>query len=279
MEGLLVLLGLVVLAIPIAVVYLLIAQSGLRKRIGHLEGDIARLMAGQTAPKSTTDVAAPKPAENVSEAPDPTPEPVPSKDQEVVIVTPDGAHPQPAAARVVAARKAAAKEPSGPNRVDMLLRWIAANWFYVVSALSLALAGLFLVQYGVENGLLPPAARVLAAMGFGGALIGAGEWIRRRFGDGPDTTTAYLPSVFSGAGLVSLFGGVVAARLLYDLIGVEVAFVGMAAVGLLGVVLGWLHGPLLTAVGVIGAFVAPMLVGSTVPVSYTHLTLPTTPYV
>ena len=166
---------------------------------------------------------------------------------------------------MVAARKAAAKEPSGPSRVDVLLRWIAANWFYVVSALSLALAGLFLVQYGVENGLLPPAARVLAAMGFGGALIGAGEWIRRRFGDGPDTTTAYLPSVFSGAGLVSLFGGIVAARLLYDLIGVEVAFVGMAAVGLLGVVLGWLHGPLLTAVGVIGAFVAPMLVGSTVP--------------
>ena len=37
------------------------------------------------------------------------------------------------------------------------------NWIYVVSAASLALAGVFLVQYSVQNGLLPPAARVIAA--------------------------------------------------------------------------------------------------------------------
>ena len=105
----------------------------------------------------------------------------------------------------------------------------------------------------------------MATLGFGALLIAGGEAIRRRYGDGPDSATAYLPSVFSGAGLVSLFGGVAAARLLYDLIGVEVAFAGMAAVGLLGIVLGWLHGPLLSVVGVVGAFVAPLLVGSTVP--------------
>lgn len=64
---------------------------------------------------------------------------------------------------------------------------------------------------------------------------------------------------------MSLFGGIAAARLLYDLIGIEAAFAGMAAVGLLGVGLGWLNGPLLAAVGVIGAFTAPLLVGSTVP--------------
>ena len=32
--------------------------------------------------------------------------------------------------------------------------------------MSLALAGIFLVQYGVENGLLPPTARVIAALVF-----------------------------------------------------------------------------------------------------------------
>jgi len=253
MEAMLVLLGLVVLAIPVCVVYLLVAQSGLRGRIGKLEGEIARLMADQGGAKPL-----PSPETRASVAPDAAskaPEPKPRTPAE------------PAAARVIAARKAAVTTPvkAEPGRIQIAMVWLATNWFYVVSAASLALAGLFLLQYGVENGLLPPAARVIAALLFGAALVGAGEVIRRRYGDGPASATAYLPSVFSGAGLVSLFGAVAAARLMYDLIGVEVAFAGMAAVGLLGVALGWLHGPLLTTVGVVGAFTAPLLVGSTAP--------------
>lgn len=252
MDEILLLLGVVVLAIPVAVVYLLVSQSGLRRRIVALETDIARMMADRGAVARNGDDVAPS-AEIRAKA-------VPSRQQ------PERAGPP--AARVIAAREAnrsAAETPKRPDRVALLLQWFAANWFYVFSAISLALAGLFLVQYGVENGLLPPTARVLAALAFGALLIAGGEAIRRRFGDGPDSATAFLPSVFSGAGLVSLFGAVAAARLLYDLIEVEVAFAGMAGVGVLGVVLGWLHGPLLSVVGVVGAFAAPMLVGSTVP--------------
>ncbi|MEO0634128.1 MAG: DUF2339 domain-containing protein, partial [Pseudomonadota bacterium] len=257
MEALIVFVGLVVLAIPVGVVYLLVAQSGLRRRVATLETDIARLMAAPPAAQAENrmpereqpnDLAtSPKPAENEDKAP--------------------AQAAEPAAARVIAARKAveAPPTPSGPSRGQIALSWVVNNWFYVVSALSLALAGLFLVQYGVENDLFPPTARVIAALAFGAALIVGGEVIRRRYGDGPDRATAYIPSVFSGAGLVSLFGAVAAARLLYDLIGIEVAFAGMASVGLLGVALGWMHGPLLTTVGVVGAFVAPLLVGSTVP--------------
>lgn len=257
MEALIVFVGLVVLAIPVGVVYLLVAQSGLRRRVATLETDIARLMAAPPAAQAENrmpereqpnDLAtSPKPAENEDKAP--------------------AQAAEPAAARVIAARKAveAPPTPSGPSRGQIALSWVVNNWFYVVSALSLALAGLFLVQYGVENDLFPPTARVIAALAFGAALITGGEVVRRRYGDGPDRATAYIPSVFSGAGLVSLFGAVAAARLLYDLIGIEVAFAGMASVGLLGVALGWMHGPLLTTVGVVGAFVAPLLVGSTVP--------------
>lgn len=254
MESLLILLGLVVLAIPVAVVYLLVAHSGLRGRIARLETDIARLMAEQNA-ASQGDVT---PA-----APKATPDPERSQPG-----PPEPARPLPAAARVIEQRKAdgaGTEAPKGPTLFARTMQWVARNWFYVVSAVSLALAGLFLVQYGVENGVLPPAARVLAALGFGAVLIAAGEVIRRRFGDGAEQATAYLPSVFSGAGLVSLFGGVVAARLLYDLVGVETAFAGLAAVGLLGVVLGWFHGPFLSVVGVVGAFAAPFLVGSPEP--------------
>ena len=140
--------------------------------------------------------------------------------------------------------------------------WLQENWFYAVSAASLALAGIFLVQYGMENGLLPPRARVAAALAFGAGLIGVGEYIRRRFGDGAQSATAYLPSVFSGAGIVTLFGAILSARMLYDLIGGGAAMGGMVIVAAVAVVLGWMHGPLLVAVGVIGAYAAPVVLES-----------------
>ncbi|WP_299043166.1 DUF2339 domain-containing protein [uncultured Tateyamaria sp.] len=266
MDGFLILGGLVVLGIPVAVIYLMAAVSGLRRRVAELERAASAVPSAPGADRPappTPDIAAVAP--RVPDGPATSPWDTPAD--------PDGPPPldraEPAAARVAAARHEARPADVPPAAGYAMLSgfaaWVVANWFYAVSALSLALAGLFLVQYGIENDLFPPTARVLAALGFGGALIAGGEVIRRRFGDDPDSATAYIPSVFSGAGLVSLFGGIAAARLLYDLIGVEAAFAGMAAVGLLGVALGWLYGPLLAAVGVIGAFTAPLLVGSTVP--------------
>lgn len=262
MEAMLVLAGLVILAIPVAVIYLLVAVGTLRRRIADLE----TTLAGR-APEAPIAAREPRPETRA------TPSVASAKDADapepVTQAPPEPAASESAAARIIAQRKseAASKpaEPAGPTPLERFGSWLTVNWFYAVSAISLALAGLFLVQYGIENDFFPPTARVLAALAFGGALIAAGEVIRRRFGDSSDVATAYIPSVFSGAGLVSLFGGIAAARLLYELIGVEAAFAGMAAVGLLGVGLGWLYGPLLAAIGVIGAFTAPLLVGSTVP--------------
>lgn len=237
--------GLIVLAIPVSIIILLIGHSRLRKRVEQLE----RQLAGQ-APDTPEEVKAP--AEPEVPAPKSGPwlkstRPKEETSQETT-QTEDVADP-PAA---IVMRE---------DRFAALGIWLRENWFYAVSALSLALAGIFLVQYGVENGLLPPAARVIAALGFGVVLIGAGEFLRRRFGDDEDAATAYLPSVFSGAGLVTLFGAILAARQLYDLIDAETALIGMIVVAVIGLVLGWFHGPLLAAVGLLGAFAAPFLVG------------------
>lgn len=155
--------------------------------------------------------------------------------------------------------------PEAPSRLGLrmaaLARWLVSNWVYAVAAVSLILAGVFLVQYGVEQGLLPPAARVVAALVLGFALIAGGETIRRRWGDSPDRSTAYLPSTFSGAGIVALFVGVFAARQLYGLIGVEAAFAGFLAVAVVALLLGWFHGPFLAAIGLIGAGATPFVVG------------------
>lgn len=262
MEPLLVLLALVVLAIPITLVALVIGQSGLRRRLGEAEYKIISLQdklhalneeAGQpsraaakspTVPKTT---ANPKQTENSGVK---SPPPITTAAQEAV--TP-----------VVRSEPMPPRPPSPvAQALSQLGPWLQQNWFYAVSAASLALAGIFLVQYGMENGLLPPRARVAAALGFGALLIGVGEFIRRRFGDGVQSATAYLPSVFSGAGIVTLFGGILSARMLYDLIGGGAAMVGMVAVALIAMVLGWMYGPLLVAVGVIGAYGAPLVLES-----------------
>lgn len=148
-----------------------------------------------------------------------------------------------------------------PDRLAALSNWLKTNWVYAVSAASLAAAGIFLVQYGVENGLLPPLARVGLSLALGAALVTAGEWLRRKLGDGEALATAYLPQTFAGAGVVVLFAAVIAARQLYGIIGPEVAFGGLVLVAALAVLLGWFHGQLLAAVGLLGAAAAPFVVG------------------
>ncbi|WP_050603148.1 DUF2339 domain-containing protein [Ruegeria sp. 6PALISEP08] len=248
MESLLVLVGLIVLAIPVTLVVLMIGQTRLRRRVAELEAQISALSSGDTeVTEGPVEKASDPQSEAEKEARRPAPWAAPKRQEdEASVETTDVSSP----AYVF-----------NHDRFVALGVWLRENWFYVVSALSLALAGIFLVQYGVENGLLPPVARVFAALGFGSLLIVAGEILRRKFGDDEDATTAYLPSVFSGAGLVTLFGAILAARQLYDLIGAEAAMVGMVAVALVGLVLGWFHGPLLAAVGLIGALAAPFMVG------------------
>ncbi|MCA8868552.1 MAG: DUF2339 domain-containing protein [Rhodobacteraceae bacterium] len=158
--------------------------------------------------------------------------------------------------------KAAARRSYVFNRQALARfgRWAQANWFYLVAAVSLGLAGVFFVQYGIENGYLTPPMRVLAALALGAVLILGGEYLRRKGGDRADDLFAYLPSTFAAGGLISLFAGLLSARLMYGLIGAETAFAALALVAALAVLIGWFYGPLLAAIGILGAFAAPFLV-------------------
>lgn len=284
MDGLLVLLALVALAIPVLIIVLLVGQSGLRRRVAELERQVAA--QGQRAAVGATDVAQTAEPDGLAAAATteaavvdpvlPTAEAMaadvaPGTDAaadtaaEATAARPMTPWERAAAARGVAAAPATpaaevARAPAGPSLAARLLDWLKLNWVYVISAASLALAGVFFVQYGIENGLLPPGLRVLCGIAFGLCLIAAGEWLRRRSGDGEEVATAYLPSVFAGAGLVSVFAAVLSARLMYGLIGPQMAFAGHVATAALALVLGWFYGPLLIAVGLLGAFAAPFVV-------------------
>lgn len=152
---------------------------------------------------------------------------------------------------------------SGPGPLMRLWTWLSRNWALAVAGLSLALSGVFLVQYGVEQGLLTPAARIIAALTLGAGFIGSGEWLRRRYGDeGKDAgAVAGLPSILSGSGVIVLFAAVLAASGLYGLIGPGMALASLFGIGLLAILLGWFHGPVLTGFGLVGATLAPFLVG------------------
>ncbi|MEM6985381.1 MAG: DUF2339 domain-containing protein, partial [Pseudomonadota bacterium] len=146
-------------------------------------------------------------------------------------------------------------------RMEQFFAWLQANWVLTAGTLSLALAGVFLVQYGAERGYLTPLARVLCALALGLVLIAAGEFLRRRFGDTTETATRLLPSALSGVGFMTLFVAVLAARGLYQLIDPGTAFLSLALISALSVLCGWFYGPFLSAVGIVGALAAPYLVG------------------
>jgi uncharacterized membrane protein len=243
--GLLVLAIVLLVGFPVATIYLLISNAGLRQRVTALE----RQSASPRVPEAAQQTA-PVPA-MVKTVPQKTPWKTATSQPVDVQTPPDETPPKGPPKAIVLSN----------NKIKALSAWLIENWFYAVSAVSLGLAGIFLVLYGAEQGWLPPSARVIAAFVFGLSLIGAGEYLRRRFGDGEDSSTAYLPSTFSGAGIVTLFGAVLAARLLYNFIGPELALFGMAVVGAIAMVLGWFYGPLLAAVGIIGAMAAPFIIG------------------
>jgi len=260
---------LVVLAIPVGVIVLFVQMGGVKQRLQVAEAQLkaaqARLDAVELRAASGPVVAVA--VETVAEPgvrpePEPAPETVPVTVAEPVpeeLIAAVG--PWQAAEAPVVAAPLPPPVPRAPDVLERFGAWLRENWVYAVSGVSLALAGVFLVQYGAERGLLPPGLRVLAALGFGAALVAAGEWVRRRYGDAEGVATAYLPSLLSGAGIVSGFAAIVAARQMYGLIGPEMTFAGLLIVAGAAVVLGWLHGPLLVALGLVGAVGAHFLVG------------------
>jgi uncharacterized membrane protein len=139
---------------------------------------------------------------------------------------------------------------------------LASRWFVWIGGAAVALGGLLLIKYAHDQGLISPALRVVLGLVFAAALVSAGEYVRRsRSSDVVD----YVPAALSAAGLVTAFGSVYAAHALYDLVPGGMAFIGLGLIALGAFALSRLQGPLIAALGLIGAYVAPMLVTSDNP--------------
>jgi uncharacterized membrane protein len=257
----LVLLGLLIaLAFPVvAIIALVVALNAraearlLSKRLDALDlrwpvAPPSSQAAASTPPPSAAAAKAPISA---SAPPQPTPElpiaPPP---------TPSMPPPQPPAAAPAALPSSATLEER-----------FGTQWVVWIGGLALALGAIFLVRYTIEQGLLGPGVRIILAALFAAMLIVAGEWTRRQeisVGFIP-IATRHIPSILTAAGTIAAYSTAYAAYVLYEFIGSGAAFVLLGIVALATLTAALLHGPALAGLGLVGAFVAPLLVSSETP--------------
>ncbi|MCQ3829308.1 DUF2339 domain-containing protein [Microbulbifer elongatus] len=150
-----------------------------------------------------------------------------------------------------------AQTSAGPAAGTRFLEHLQKNWMVWLGGTCVALSGVFLARYGIEQGLLGPKVRVMAGLLIALALYGAAEFLRRKTG-GTHPTFAAL----AGGGAITAFAAVLSAVHLYKLMAPGVAFGVLALVALITMWLARLHGPVLAAIGMLGAYAVPILVSS-----------------
>jgi len=128
--------------------------------------------------------------------------------------------------------------------------------------ITLAVAGVLIVKYSIDAGLLSPLVRVLSGVLFGGGLIAAAEVALRNEARVRD---ARVRQALAGAGIASLYATILVAANVYGLIGPSPAFLGMAAVTGLAMALSLRFGAPSALLGLVGGLAAPALVGSPEP--------------
>lgn len=252
---------LLALGIPVCAIAGLVLGLSARSKLTLLQGRVAaleselrlaRAQAGPAASSAEQQAPVPTPEAPIEEAPAPDPLPEP----EAEAARPAGSVPaiQPPVPQPA---------PRGRDFEETL----GSRWAVWVGGVALALGGIFLVRYSIEQNLLSPATRIAFGGLFALALIGAGEWLRRRESSIalPGVPDANVPSILTAAGTCGAFAAAYAAYALYGLIGPAAAFVILGLIAVLTMVASTLHGPVLAALGLLGAMGSPLLVSSDEP--------------
>ncbi|NUY55598.1 DUF2339 domain-containing protein [Salinivibrio sp. EAGSL] len=140
------------------------------------------------------------------------------------------------------------------------------QWLVWSGAGIFTLGGLFLISYLISEGYFPPLARLGLGALFGVGLIVSSEWLHDKLRcytqiDWP----SYVPAAIASAGFISLFGLTLMAATPYQFISDPIAVVMLALISLAATFYGLRFGPLLTVVGLIGAYGAPLFSTSATP--------------
>jgi uncharacterized membrane protein len=178
-------------------------------------------------------------------------------------IEPDGPAPEPEP-------RPSRQEPEAPprrrNLADLEQRF-GTQWVVWVGGLALALGGIFLIRYSIEQGYFGPGLRVAMGALLALLLVGAGEFLRRvelRTGTAA-SAVAHIPSILTAAGTTVAYATVYGAYALYEFLPPALAFVLLGVVALLTLAAALVHGPMLAGLGLVGAYVTPLLVSTAQP--------------
>ncbi len=165
------------------------------------------------------------------------------------------ASPQPAAT-------AAAPQPPEQSFEEKF----GTRWTVWIGGAALALGGIFLVKYSIEAGLIGPGLRVFFGALLAAALIAAGEWTRRKE---QITGVAGLPPRMCRASSLRPAPPSLSRPSMrpmrFTASWSASAFVLLGIVALATLAAALLHGPALAALGLVGAYVTPLLVSTGQP--------------
>ncbi|GAB2175366.1 DUF2339 domain-containing protein [Dongia sp. agr-C8] len=223
-------------------------------RAGALRGDVTRLQSvinslqrrlGELEQGRTPVAAAPTIAA-------PPPEPVAAAEPAPATVAVADAQPEPAAPP----EPAIIPEPAKAASRSFEQR-LGGSIFVWIGAVMLALAGAFLVKYSIDVGLLSPAVRVFLGLLMGAALLGAGQWMRKR--------SANIAQALAAAAIADWFASLFAATSLYHLIDPLTGFIALGLVTAIGIALSLREGMLVGLVGIAGGLITPAIVHTDTP--------------
>jgi hypothetical protein len=142
---------------------------------------------------------------------------------------------------------------------------IGTRWVVWIGGLTLALGGFFMVRYSIEAGLVGPGVRVFLGGVFALALLGAGEWSRRKESISNIARASNRQHSRDphrgrhGGGVCDHLRGLCAVWLPGARDRLRAARPRRARARMAAALL---HGPALAGLGVVGAFVTPILVSS-----------------
>lgn len=131
-----------------------------------------------------------------------------------------------------------------------------SQWMIWLGGLCVALAGIFMVRYSIDQGLLSPAARIGLALATGIGFHMVAEWLRRTRGG----HAAF--AALAGGASITLYGALLAGLHLYQLFNANLVFILLALVSLATMVLALRQGSVLAAIGILGGYVVPVLVST-----------------
>ena len=217
-----------------------------KTELARLAGRLAALEKAATAP--------------LSSAPAAVAAPVAAPERRPAIAAPA---PEPAAPAPTPSVPPATPGPSLSDRFEELF---GGRITVLLGAVALALGGVFLVRYTIEQGLIGPAGRIFAGALFAAVMGAGGEYLRRRDPSARGAQgIAYVPGALTAAAIVTAFATIYAAYGLYGFIGSFAALVLLGLVGFASLAASGIHGPALAALGLAGAFASPLLVGGNSP--------------